>query len=137
MERSTLELAYRNAVYSVETPVGARRFHVGQRIDGLAGVPFAMLTAHNPGTSTRSPAENRAANARLREAILAAGFTPTEGFSHDVQGLHREDHFGVFGIALNHALSLASQFEQAAIVWFDGDTTALAWTQEHEGIEAT
>lgn len=131
------ERAYREAVYSVEIPGGTIEFHPGEAVPQLAGQPFALITGYNPGAARPGVAANEAANLRLRARLVAAGFPfrPAAGASPDRQ--HVEPSFAVFGISRHDALALARDFGQAAIVWFDGAVTELAWTSEAPGSRAT
>ena len=130
MDRSELERVFRSAMYSVETPLGVQQFRIGHHVEGLEGVSFAMVTGDNPGGVQRRPDENRGANERLQAALSRLDCVFTEGFSDDGHGQHQEQHFGVFGITREDALALAREFGQAAIVWFDGRTAELVWTDE-------
>ena len=126
----SLDRAYREAVYEVDLAAGRWRFRIGDTIPPVRGRPFALLTACNPGLSRPGEEENRRANQRLQQrlASLAVDYVAARGMSAD--GRHAEPSFAVFGIDREHALELAREFGQAAIVWFDGATAGLAWTAE-------
>ena len=51
------------------------------------------------------------------------------GARHEPRRGSRGTSFALFGITREDALALAGEFGQAAIVWFDGKTAELAWTE--------
>lgn len=118
-----LAVAYRRAVYVVDSPEGELHFAVGRaspRLDRLLaelGVArAAFLTAANPGSHRLPEEENAARTARLRERLAAAGFRVLDGESRDRGGDWREPSFLVPGIDPNAALALARELGQAAFV---------------------
>ncbi len=125
---SRLMRAYEQAVYTAELPAGCVEFRMHTRPAGpVPDSTLAIVTAWNPGTKRPSATENRKANDRLH-AVLCAGsrlFYPASGRSAD--GTHVEPSFAVLGIDAESALALARQFNQAAILYWDGAVTRLLW----------
>ncbi len=120
--------AYEQAVYTVELPAGRVEFRMHARPTGpVPDNALAIVTAWNPGAKRPSETENCKANNRLY-AVLCAGswlFYPASGRSAD--GTHVEPSFAVLGIDARSALALARQFDQAAILYWDGTATRLLW----------
>ena len=131
MPDNQLEAVYLAAVYEVRLPGRlALRFRVGDR---LQSAPFALITAYNPGNGRPTDEANAAAHRRLETVIHAGGWNYAEGQGMSDDGSHVEPSLAVFGISRSDALQIAASFGQAAMVWFDGATAALAWTSEHIG----
>jgi hypothetical protein len=86
---------------------------------GLSG-PFAVLTAHDPRGQDEDADVNERRAERLDERLLALGaeFVHVDACSPD--GSHCEASVAAL-IELGQALSLAREFEQVAIFWFDGE----------------
>ena len=125
---SRLMHAYEQTVYTAELPVGRVEFRIHARPTGpVPNGSLAIVTAWNPGAKRPSATENRKANDRLH-AVLCAGswlFYPASGRSAD--GTHVEPSFAVLGIDARSALALARQFDQAAILYWDGAAVRLLW----------
>lgn len=129
-ERTALARLYEQAVYMVELPTGQVEFRVGAAPDGpLPEGPLAIVTAWNPGLERPSEADNRKANERLRKVLNQNGwiFYPACGRSED--GRHGEPSFAVMDIEPEQALALARQFEQAAVLYWDGVRARLLWSE--------
>lgn len=125
---SRLMRAYEQAVYTAELPAGRVELRVHARPTGpVPDSTLAIVTAWNPGTKRPSETENRKANDRLYAALRAGGwsFYPAGGRSAD--GTHVEPSFAVLGIDADTALALARQFDQAAILYWDGAAARLLW----------
>ncbi len=125
---SRLLRAYEQAVYTAELPAGHVELRVHARPTGpVPDSSLAIVTAWNPGTKRPAEAENRKANDRLYAALRAGGwsFHPAGGRSAD--GTHVEPSFAVLGIDADSALALARQFDQAAILYWDGAAARLLW----------
>jgi len=125
---SRLVRAYEQALYTAELPAGHVEFRMHARPTGPVPNGFlAIITAWNPGAKRPSEAENRNANDRLHAALRAGGrsFYPAGGRSAD--GTHVEPSFAVLGIDAATALALARQFDQAAILYWDGAAARLLW----------
>lgn len=128
---AALEGIYSAARYEVDMDDGrALAFHIGEPVPGLAGESFALITAFNPRSVPRSEEWNGAANARLETRLRELGFAYLLGRGMSPDESHVEPSFAVLGITRARALALAREFEQAAIVWFDGRSAELAWTEE-------
>ena len=128
--REALDSAYREAVYEVDLTSGRLRFVIGAPLPLLAGRPFALLTAHNPGSLRPGDEANLRANEQLERRLASLGLEHVTARGVSPDGSHIEPSFAVFGIEREMALELAAEFGQAAIVWFDGATAELAWTAE-------
>jgi hypothetical protein len=129
-DRSRLEQLYLEAVYEVDPASGKVVFRIGQPIPALAGQPFALVTAWNPGLERPSRAANEAANLALQARIRGLGWAFLPGRGRDESGTHVEPSFAVFGISFKRAAAVAGDFGQAAFVWFDGETARIAWLEE-------
>lgn len=128
MRRTALGRAYENAVYTADLPSGRVEFRVGKTPSGPAPKDaLAIVTAWNPGRHRQTGAENREANARMADALQAAGlaFHPARASAPD--GTHAEPSFAVPGVAPAEALVLARDFGQAAIFYWDGACACLLW----------
>jgi hypothetical protein len=125
-----LDRAYREAVYEVDLAAGRWRFRIGDTIPPIRGRAFALLTAYNPGIIRPGEEENRPANERLERRLVALCVEYVEARGMSADGHHVEPSFALFGVDREHAVELAREFGQAAIVWFDGATAELAWTAE-------
>jgi hypothetical protein len=86
---------------------------------GLDG-PFAIITAFDPGGVNLAPEENaeRARQLEKRLCEMGHGFVRVDACSPD--GKHCECSAAV-RIAKSDACSLAAEFRQVAIFWFDGE----------------
>jgi len=128
-ERATLESVYRSARYVVDVGCAPASFDIGKRIPQLARQPFALITAYNPADARPTDDENERNNERLLARIERSriAWLPARGMSRDEA--HVEPSFALFGISREDALALARDFGQAAIIWFDGKTAELAWTE--------
>ncbi|MFN8619065.1 MAG: DUF3293 domain-containing protein [Dehalococcoidia bacterium] len=126
----SLDRAYREAVYEIDLTSGRRRFRIGDAIPPVRGRTFALLTAYNPGRVRPGEEENRRANERLERRLVALGVEYVEARGMSADGHHVEPSFALFGLDREHAVELAREFGQAAIVWFDGETAELAWRAE-------
>lgn len=86
---------------------------------GLAG-PFAVLTAHDPKGSDEDAGTNERRAKRLDARLLALGvdFIHVDACSPD--GSHCEASVAAV-MEREQATSLAREFEQVALFWFDGE----------------
>jgi hypothetical protein len=86
---------------------------------GLSG-PFAVLTAHDPRGRDEDAAINARRAERLNGRLLALGadFIPVDACSPD--GSHCEASVAA-RIEREQATSLAREFGQVAVFWFDGE----------------
>jgi hypothetical protein len=97
----------------LETPDGSRLVLHGRPL------PAHVVTAANPYSSPRTPAENERANGCLRDDLRAEGLEhePVVGRSPD--GEWREPSFLVFGLTRDRAAALGLRFEQWAVFELD------------------
>jgi hypothetical protein len=82
--------------------------------------PFVVMTAFDPRGENLSRGENDARSARLEARLREQGydFTPVDACSPD--GEHCECSVAV-KMPRDDAVKLATEFEQVAIFWFDGE----------------
>lgn len=127
MTDADLLAAYRATTWTV--PAGEAPIFI--RLNAPASLPAPLLpagivTAYNPASSRRSEEENRAAQARLRDAIAAAGGTALScvggGTGQDAH-LWTEPCFLVSGVTRERLVEIAGEFGQNAIVWIASDGT--------------
>ena len=105
---------------------------IGQRSERLAalfagsGVNCgAFLTAYNPQGSTQPDAANDQGHAELGGRLRALGLQIIEGSGSKVgSDWPAEKSYFALGLALEPAKSIATHFDQDAIVWADSDATA-------------
>lgn len=117
-EQSALFAIYEEALVSTEDPAG--REWVDPSLECLLRRQSAVvLTAYNPGTDRPSWAENEAANERLQEILVDAGYEvwPADGFSAD--GTWREPGWLVWGMPVDIAVAIAADFGQWAVYAYD------------------
>lgn len=115
-----------DAVYEVDFASGLRQFRHGQ--SGPPAPAFAIVTAWHPGISRPSQAENEAGNTRLEAALDADGYCYVSARGFDDERTHVEPSFAVVGIEEDTALTLAREFGQAAIFWWDGSAGRVVFT---------
>lgn len=127
-DRAALARAYERAVYTADLPAGRIAFRVGEPPLGPApDGPLAIITAWNPGPDRPGGRENREANDRLRAVLRDGGWTFHPASGHATDGSHAEPSFAVLGIDAGAALDIARQFNQAAILFWDGISARLLW----------
>jgi hypothetical protein len=136
MTRSDLERAYQHTTYRVFLPGGCYDLRVGTTSESLrawlektGAEGFAILTAHNPG-STQCPAEENAARqAELECELLEAGFEPYAGENVSDDGLWPvEESCFVTDLPLADALELAGEYGQIALLFGGTDACPrLVW----------
>ena len=125
----SLELvkAYRAATYSCfNTPSTPDSFHIDQPSPGLAeqlrrkGVVEAVyLTAYNPRGEEFHKHENVLLDLALLHRLTSLGHVYTHARSEDVQKLHVEEGFVVWGMSRGEGKRLGTSFGQNAIVWIE------------------
>ncbi len=136
--RQTLEATYASAHYEVRLEDGRTvAIRIGEPTPELASETFALITAFNPGSTTRTEKWNQEANARLEARLRSLGSAYLAGRGMSPDGSHVEPSFAIFDITREASLALAREFGQAAIVWFEGNGAELAWTEEAEGARGT
>jgi hypothetical protein len=135
--RLQLDAAYRATAYTAETPAGRivlRVDEVNGALDRLLAdsgvVCWAYLSAHNPGSTPLSPAENDARHRELLAAAETAGHPFHEGAGVG-EGWPAETSLLILGISEPEAVLLARRFEQLAIlVGRHGDPVRLVWLEQ-------
>lgn len=84
----------------------------------------AFITAWNPCGERPSDTENQDAQQKLLAEIKALGFACLDGEGRDPSGLWpAEPSFLVFGISLEAAKKLATQFRQNGFIYAGSDAT--------------
>lgn len=135
-DQARYEAAYRATLYRVragDAPFELRvdafsaRLAALMRMHGVATA--AYLTAYNPRSVVTAEAANRAANERLRAALLAADAFIFCGEAIDPAGRWpAEPSFLALGLALATARELGTRFMQNAILFADDDAVPrLVW----------
>jgi len=117
--------AYENADYVVFADPGLV-LKIGGPSRGLDGLleqegaaTAAFLTAANPRSEPRSPAENAAALAKLDQVIAASGYPWRAGEAREPDGRWVEPSRLVIGIYRDHAKTMGRIFGQNAIVFVE------------------
>lgn len=106
---------------------------VGERATGLARiapvafgpeVPWAFLTAWNPGSEIQKEPVNRVRQAELEACLREAGHPVLPGVARDPSGeWPDEESLLVFGLGWEKALMLGRRFSQNAIIAGLGEET--------------
>ena len=129
--------AYRNADYVVlgDEELVLRIGEPSPRLDALLdslGAPCAaFITAANPRSAKKNPAENAQLNAALVKLVDAAGYPRYDGEGRSEDGGWREPSFLVVGIWRDNAEALGRLFSQNAIVFIErGKAPALLFLQK-------
>lgn len=126
MSPQELSRVYRSAVYEA----GGMAFTLAEAPAGLVlfgGRPFAVVTAHNPGSQPLPAEENARRHRELEQVLREGGYELAPGVGRSPDGKWREEGFTVFGIGLEEALAVGRRFGQNAIVYGEGERVALAW----------
>jgi hypothetical protein len=121
--------AYRATEYRVGSDADGFVLRVDVRSEPLArlydacGVRCAaFVTACNPHSQRQSATANRAALARMREALAASACRLIDGAGVDPSGAWpAEESMLALGLGLEDAKAIARRFEQNAIVWAAAD----------------
>lgn len=134
-----LETAYRATTYRVFLPGGVCDLHPGVASETLrcwletAGAEsFAILTAHNPGSSLVDAGENAVRQAQLECDLLEAGYEPYvgENVADDDVWADEESCF-VPDISVAEALALGEKYGQNAILCGSDDgVPELVWISD-------
>ena len=117
--------AYKEADYVIfgEPELVLKIGEPSARLDALLdeeGAPSAVfITAANPGSEPRPPAENAAALEKLDQIVAAAGYPWRAGEGREPGGGWREPSRLVIGIWRENAETLGRLFRQNAIVWIE------------------
>jgi hypothetical protein len=92
-----------------------------------------VITAWNPGDDRPTPAENKAADVRLYDQLVALGLEPHRVVGSDPDSQHAEESWGVTGLSDGEARDLGAAYGQEAIFRItDQEQTVLACTAEWE-----
>lgn len=86
---------------------------------------FAIVTAFNPYGVTTGAAKNRAADERLRQELVAAGFAPFRVTGGARDRSHLEPGWGFADESPQRALDHAREFRQLGIFWVSNGKVAL------------
>jgi hypothetical protein len=113
--------AFIAAHYRVDAPHGTFTIRIGAVLDAdtarcAPGLPWAVLTACNPGAAASGEAANARATADLVALLDAEGTNHWPGLNHDGQGGHAEASRFVAGLDTAVADHIARRFGQAALV---------------------
>jgi hypothetical protein len=117
--------AYEAADYVVfgESELVLKIGEPSRRLDALleheGATTAAFVTAANPRSEKKSPAENAAALALLDQVIAAAGYPWRPGEGREPDGSWREPSRLVMGIYRENAEALGRLFGQNAIVFVE------------------
>lgn len=126
MDTAALSQVYQAAIYEA----GGVAFTLSDKPAGVSifeGRPFAILTAHNPGSQPLSPEENARRHRELERALRERGYDLAPSVNRSPEGDWVEEGFAVLGIGLEEALAVGRRFGQNAIVYGQGERVALAW----------
>lgn len=116
--------SYAEAIYEVIREEGPLELRVGEDVDALlevdgldAETPWAVITAHNPASRRRSPAENARAHAALAELVQQHGLRALPTRARDPRG-EWPDEAGFLLVAIEpeEARKIARHFAQNAIL---------------------
>lgn len=123
MTDAELLAAYRATTWTVAAGGAAAPLRLGEPAPLPAPLlPAGIVTAYNPASEPRPEAENRAAQERLRDALLRAGarLAPTvAGGTGPDADQWAEPGFLASGIGRDALVEVAGRFGQNAIVWID------------------
>lgn len=137
MHDTSLEAAYRAALYVVELPGGSVALRVDEPspalrdwLRGQPGTCAALLTAHNPAGRQQDAQANDRAQAELLRILVARGHALAPGSNRDPAGLWPDERSVLAaGVPQAEALALARRFGQNALLWMAGDgIPRLVWT---------
>jgi hypothetical protein len=105
-------------------------------LPGLAG-SVTLISAWNPGSVERAPAENQAAQARLERALRADGvrFTPAAGASlPGVAPAWREEGCALHGVGRAAARAWGREYGQRALVRLEPDAAVLLFCADGRAV---
>jgi hypothetical protein len=117
--------AYRDADYVVfaEPELVLRIGEPSPRLDALleehGAACAAFVTAANPGSEPRSPAQNAEAMGALEGILAAAGYPRYAGEGRNAEGTWREPSVLALGIYRANAEALGRLFGQHAVVFIE------------------
>ena len=139
VKTTELETAYRATTYRVFLPGGVCDLRTGVASETLrcwletAGAEhFAILTAHNPGSSLADAGENAVRQSQLECDLLESGYEPYAGENvADEDVWTDEESCFVPDISVAEALALGEKYGQNAIVYGGGDgVPELIWISD-------
>lgn len=128
MGAGALSQVYRTAVYEA----GGVAFTLSEKPTALTlfeGRPFAIITAHNPGSRRLSDEENARRHRELERLLRGRGYDLAPSVNRSPEGDWVEEGLAVLGIGLEEALDIGRRFGQNAIVYGQGERVALAWCE--------
>ena len=117
--------AYRNAHYFVHhgqevylLKVGEVNHALSSLLQSYGASSAAFLTAYNPYSQMRSPAENQAEHEKLLAELAQAGIETVDGLGTDPHDeWDAEPSVLALGLTRSHAEQLADQYGQNAFLW--------------------
>jgi len=128
--------AYEATLFTVQLPSGSVLFGVGQAplgdIRSLGTRPLTVITAYNPGSERPDEAQNRAANERLRQTLIARGTQYHDAVGQSADRSHSEPSFAVPDLTEQQAHELGLEFDQACVFYWTGKLGKLLWCTEGE-----
>ena len=136
VKTTELEAAYRATTYRIFLPGGVCDLRPGAASETLrcwletAGATrFAILTAHNPGSSLVDAEKNALRQAQLECDLLESGYEPYAGENvADSDAWSDEESCFVLDIPVAEALALGAKFGQNAIIYGSDDgVPELVW----------
>lgn len=92
-----------------------------------------LITAWNPNSEQRDPAENAAANERLASELTQAGEDFEASWGGSLPGVTpawREEGFAVYGWTREQAKDWGQRFGQRAVVYLDPESADLVFCSE-------
>jgi hypothetical protein len=92
---------------------------------------FGILTAYDPMGIKTPPAENRAADARLKKVLTAARLKPFRVTGRSLSGDHQEPGYGV-SAPFDKVRELSAAFRQEAFFWVE---RGMVWVHKTDGLE--
>lgn len=126
--------SYRGARYVVHTGAGDLTLVLDVPSPGLAGLMRAhaatsacLVTAYNPQSQERTPAQNEAANAELRAWLEGRGWPLLEGYGSCAEEgeWDAERSFLAFGPTRDDARAMCVAFNQNAVVFAGADAVPI------------
>ena len=116
--------SYAEAIYEVIREEGPLALRVGEDVDALlevdeldAETPWAVITAYNPASQLRSPAENARAHTALADLLRQRGLTHLPTRARDPRGEWPDEAgFLIVRIDPEEARKIARRFTQNAIL---------------------
>ena len=117
--------AYENADYvvfgdpEIVLKIGEPSARLDALLDAEGATTAAFLTAANPRSEPRNPAENAAMLAKLDQIVASVGYPWRAAEGREPDGSWAEPSRLVVGIWRENAETLGRLFKQNAIVWIE------------------